>query len=229
MRNPLVVRRQELRNAIQDERPAAPDVFSLEADAIFGQRLGRRQAARDLPESFRRIFPRIVDASSIYETLVDDDPVPDQGSRAAAETWARAERELSAKIKADALPRERVRPAVGIHMLQDLREDLAAIKAEQLYPGKVGAWIESTALNDLSLMPYLARVRAVTYARFQREHNWEQNDLIDVHFLCCAAGYEDVVVAERRTAGDLRTATAIPPGAHIASTLEEAANSLERS
>lgn len=229
MRNPLVVRREELRNAVQEERPAASNVFSLEADAIFSRRLGKRQAARDLPESFRRIFPRIVDASSIYETLVDDDPLPDQGGRAAAEGWAKAERELSAKIKADGLPRERVRPAVGIHILHDLAEDLAAIKAEQLYPGRVGAWIESTALHDLSLMPYLARVCAVTYARFQREHNWEHNDLIDVHFLCCAAGYADVVVAERRTAGDIRTATAIPEGAHIASTLEDAVNFLESS
>lgn len=227
MRNPLVVRREELRAAVADEPPLANGVFSLDPDVIFSRGKSGRPASRDLPELFRRVYPRIVDASSIYEVLVEDDPVDHQDGYAAAESWARAEGELSQKIKGDSLPRERVRTIVGAHVLADLAEDLAAIKAEHLYPGKVGAWLEERGLDDLLRMPYLARVAAVTFARFQRQHRWERNDLFDVHFLCCAAGYSDVVVAERRTAGDLRTAKSIPPGAHIASTLTDAVDLLD--
>jgi hypothetical protein len=51
---------------------------------------------------------------------------------------------------------------------------------------------------------------------------WEANDLVDIMFLCCAAGYADVVVGERRTIGYLRQARHPPPHARTATILREA-------
>ena len=53
-------------------------------------------------------------------------------------------------------------------------------------------------------MPYIGRVEELVYHRLRNAAaGWERNDLNDVHFLCCAAGYADVVVCEKETADHL--------------------------
>jgi hypothetical protein len=49
---------------------------------------------------------------------------------------------------------------------------------------------------------------------------------MDIMFLCCAAGYADVVVGERQTIGYLRQARIVPDGAALARSLPEAAGEL---
>jgi hypothetical protein len=81
-----------------------------------------------------------------------------------------------------------------------------------------------TAPDDpMAAMPFLAQMRQFIFYRLRnRTQTWEPNDLIDVLFLSCAAGYADVVVGERRTIGYLRQARDVPPKAHLATSLAEA-------
>ena len=51
---------------------------------------------------------------------------------------------------------------------------------------------------------------------------WTSNDFNGLHFLACAAGYADLVVGERRTVSDLRTARNAVPGARLATNLDDA-------
>jgi hypothetical protein len=70
--------------------------------------------------------------------------------------------------------------------------------------------------------------RAVISARLRSgAASWKGNDLLDLNFLCCAAGYVNVVVGERRTIGDMRTARAVPEGAALACSLSEAVRVLD--
>ncbi len=58
-------------------------------------------------------------------------------------------------------------------------------------------------------MPFLAQMNQLLFARLRNaEQRWEANDLIDIMFLSCAAGYADVLVGERATIGYLRQARA---------------------
>ena len=111
----------------------------------------------------------------------------------------------------------------GAAVLTDLASEIAPLASKQT----VEEWIQR-GNNELDAMPYLGRYKAVVFARLRNPTGtWTANDLIDVQFLCCAAGYVDVVVGEKRTIGDLRTARGVPDGARLATTLAEAVALIE--
>jgi hypothetical protein len=85
-------------------------------------------------------------------------------------------------------------------------------------------WTHAAGLNALPDMPYLGRVVEVITERLRNADDaWEGNDLNDVHFLTCTAGYADVVVGERKTSEYLRRAEGlVPKGAFVCRTLPEA-------
>jgi hypothetical protein len=52
----------------------------------------------------------------------------------------------------------------------------------------------------MAAMPYLGRLEQVIFHRLRNaDDRWEANDLNDLNFLACAAGYADVVVGEKKT------------------------------
>jgi len=65
-------------------------------------------------------------------------------------------------------------------------------------------------------------MRQMLFARLRNEGPWKANDLIDIMFLCCGAGYADVVVGERRAIASLRQGRLPPPRARLAVNLSEA-------
>lgn len=66
-------------------------------------------------------------------------------------------------------------------------------------------------------MPAIARVQQITYRRLSNpQYPWRVNDLSDMHYLACAAGYADYPLAEKATSHDLRGAERwVPTGARI--------------
>ena len=71
--------------------------------------------------------------------------------------------------------------------------------------------------------------RAWLFARVRNtQQGWESNDLIDGMYLCCAAGYADLVVGERNAIGYLRQGRDCPLGAELTASLSEAVTVLER-
>ena len=79
----------------------------------------------------------------------------------------------------------------------------------------------------VSRMPFLGQMNQLLFARLRNAaQRWESNDLIDVMFLSCAAGYADVLVGERTTIGYLRQARAPRARAILATSLREAVDAL---
>lgn len=66
-------------------------------------------------------------------------------------------------------------------------------------------------------MPAIGRIQEITAQRLSNpQYPWRPNDLSDMHFLSCAAGYADFVLAEAATTHDLRRAEPrVPAGARI--------------
>jgi len=77
-------------------------------------------------------------------------------------------------------------------------------------------------------MPFIGRLREVLFHRLRNpEDHWEPNDLVDVQFLSCAAGYASVVVGERKASHYLQLAgQGFGDGAQIVSTLPDAVDAL---
>lgn len=108
-------------------------------------------------------------------------------------------------------------------LIEDLIDDLLhAARAQNTTPERVIACLAG-AEDPIARMPFLGQMRQLLFARLRNHtQRWEANDLIDILFLSCAAGYADVVVGERQTIAYLRQARMPPPRAQLVTTLEEA-------
>lgn len=222
MRNPIAIRTDELRSALAGDPRPATEVFTLSADGPFAEALRRPDFSR-LPEPMAAAFARIVNVSSIYGAMLQRDAIPDEGGEAAATGWAKSFADVAQRLADDNVSRETARKVSNANVLLDLHPELLGLRSMT----ELEQWIPR-AYDDISALPYLARYRAVLYARLRNAGGpWTSNDLTDLNFLCAAAGYADVVLGERRTIGDLRTATGIPLGARLATSLTEAVELLQ--
>ena len=115
--------------------------------------------------------------------------------------------------------------------LVDMMDDIVRVaRAAKVSPEAVFDRLADDDDDDpVSRMPFLGQMRQMLFARMRNSHQrWEANDLVDIIFLCCAAGYADLVVGERRTIGYLRQARQPPPRAQLATSLREVLELLER-
>jgi hypothetical protein len=215
--NPVHVRAQELAAALAGAAPIAAGVTSLGADVLFTRRLSLVDGS-DLPGLLSAAMPRVVNILSVYEALVSPAAVPDEGGREAAARWAGRFADLASHLHDAGTAREGYRRAAHGAVLTDLAPELVGMAPASA----LQAWLKRSE-TDVAAMPYLSRYRAVIFARLRNGNaQWAGNDFNDLNYLCCAAGYADVVVGEKRTIGDLRTARDVPSGAALATTLSEA-------
>jgi hypothetical protein len=217
VRNPVEVRREELENALAGQQPVASPIACLGSDVLFTQRLDEVDVS-DLPALMAAAVPRVVNVMSLYEALLDTEALDNVAGSEAASRWAQKFAEIGERLRQDGASRELVQRVAHANVLLDLHPEIASLTTTSGFD----AWLPR-AEDDFSRMPYLSRYRAVIFARLRNSAaSWTGNDLTDLNFLCCAAGYADVVVGERRTIGDLRTARGVPQGAALACSLSEA-------
>lgn len=83
--------------------------------------------------------------------------------------------------------------------------------------------------REILRMPYTGRLLELTYERFRNpEDKWKPSDLIDMQFLCLAAGYADIVVGERKMSELIgRANSRLPAAAFVCRTLSAAVQQLE--
>jgi hypothetical protein len=217
MRNPLWVRRDELATACAGRAARASNVFTLAADELFVRRL-RVPNTRRMPPIAAELTKHLINVSALYDTLVDSAQIPDEGGRAAAESWGHSHAEVAHRLRAENASAALVRKVAHGRLLVDLVDEV-----RELWPDleRFDEWLRRSR-TDVGSMPYLARMRAVLYARLRKGSPWTANDFTDVHYLSCAAGYADLVVGERRTIADLRRAREVTAGARLATHLSEA-------
>lgn len=222
MRNPVWVRRDELATACAGGAGGASNVFTLAADELFARRL-RIPNTQGMPPIAAELTAHLINVSALYDTLVDAARIPDEGGRAAAESWGEGHADVARQLRAEQAPAAMVRKVAHGRLLGDLVDEV-----RELWPGldRFDDWLPRSR-TDVGSMPYLGRLRAVLYARLRNGSPWLASDFTDMHYLSCAAGYADLVVGERRTIADLRGARGVTVGARVAAHLSEAVAILE--
>jgi hypothetical protein len=228
MRNPLEVRRHELAAGISGQEPRCPAVFTLEPDVLFVDS-AKVASPDDFPALWKELHGRMTSVTAtIAVMLEDDEDAADDPGPAARERWLMAYRALARHVHEEKLSREKTRSIAHDALLSDL--SVEAVTASQMAGAEAdhATWVKERAKEDFERAPHIATLQEMLYHRLRNsEDNWEANDLIDMHFLSCAAGYADLVVAERKFSDYLsRAGRRYPNNADVAATLPEAIEAL---
>ena len=215
LRDPINVRRQELRRSIAGEDPARADaVITLEPGAISSMEHDVSMDFDGAPPGFNELQERQTIAMASVAALLDDH-THEEGARGreVAAAWAKSFGELAIYMRDAGTPVEHVRLNTHARMLADLRKEIAqAAVAAGLSPQQNAAWIESSD-TAFESMPYLRTLREVLYYRLRNaDDRWTGNDLADSQYLCCAAAYADFVAAERKFGDYLQRAARVYNG-----------------
>ncbi len=230
MRHPLDVRRAELHACLSDGPVVTEDVFAPGADSAFAFTAPKTRAM-DLPDWLAEIAPHIPKILGLYETLVEPTPINENAAVAEqlAGTWASAFAELAARLASSEASRDQAWRAVHANLLLDHLADVSSVASELAITTEEAITRLCATDDPLGRAPFLSRMRAWLFARVRNpQQGWESNDLIDGMYLCCAAGYADLVVGERNAIGYLRQGRDCPPGAELTNSLSEAVTVLER-
>lgn len=234
MRDPIDVGIRELALSLDGHPPVAEKVFTLDTGAIVPQDADAvaKQAtdaeARGLPPDVAWLSPRLGAATGLYDAMVDPEQIDQTAGRAAADAWARPHEDLAVELGRIGAAPSATREVAFAWLLNDLKHDLVEVARASGHPMTTATrWIDELAgLTDA--MPYLGRVRELLFHRLRNTNDrWVGNDLIDIPFLCCAAGYADIVVGENKTIGYLRQAKRTTANAALTTTIAEAVECLE--
>ncbi len=225
MLNPIVVRGLELKAALAGQDARVPDVFGLEPYSLFIDGPEPPTGGADLPPPWPQVNRHVVCALSIYTTLVEPERLNSAEGDEMAGRWAAKHQNLALGMRERRTAREHVPDVAWAMLLSDLQLEIAqaAMRARVSVEDAV-AWLEHDARADLAEMPYLGRQYEVIRQRLSNaDDRWEANDLTDLNFLACAAGYADVVVGEKKMTEYLRRPEPrVTLGASIHRTLSDA-------
>jgi hypothetical protein len=229
MRSPLKVRREELACAVVGFRSDSRElqqrpVFTLDPDALFSS---SDYVEKDSPAA--DLHARLTWAPAFAETLIEDEREDDENARAKADRWATLHAEIGVRMAAaSASPAEKWGTA-RMAVLSDLTDELASAAAmAELDSREWEEWLAGSE-SSFDAMPAIGRVQAVTHQRLcNSQYPWHRRDLSDMHFLSCAAGYADFLLAENATSHDLRLAERrVTSGARICASPGELADLVE--
>lgn len=229
MRNPVAVRQTEFELAMRGEPSRAPGVFTLQPEVLFAAPKPSRPAS-DVPPPFDELLPRLTWASAVYAAVLDDEAVDMREAHEAADRWAADFPRLSQYMRDHKTSAEHARINTRARLIADLGNETAVVAQRVgLTPQQYSEWLQGEFRVLLREMPYVGRLHEVLYHRLRNaDDKWERNDLIDMNFLCCAAGYADIVVGEKQTSDYLRRAASMSaPGAVVCRALPEAVEALQ--
>lgn len=229
MRSPIWVRFTEYVASMRGQDPIAAEVFTLEPGVLFANGPTRPTAPPGTPVALEAVFARVVAAAAVYASILDDEPLDVSEAREAAERWAAGFSGLATWMRENRTPERDARTNARARLIADQGPELArAASSAGTSPERFSMWLEHDFPNDLARMPYVGRLAEVLYLRLRNaDEKWEGNDLNDMNYLCCAAGYADVTVGERKTIEYLRRAERrVRPGSLLCRNLAEAAEAL---
>ncbi len=230
MRNPVAVRKAEFLRTLRGESPRTLAVFTLQPEVLFAASKPSEPAI-DLPPPFDDLLPRLTWASALYAAVLDDEAVEVREGHEAAERWAAGFPSLAHYMREHKTSAEHARISTRARLMADLGDETAlAAQRAGLSPEQYSLWLGNELPDRLREMPYVGRLHEVLYHRLRNaDDKWERNDLIDMNFLSCAAGYADIVVGEKQTSEYLRRAESMSaPGAIVCRTLPEGIDALQR-
>lgn len=214
MRNPIPVRSEELRAGLS----GAPmlqkhEVFEPNAQDVLATPLARSTFDDTIPE-LAALSSELVSALALHDALIDPAQIPDEGGRAKAEAWAGDWERVARAIHAEGWSSRRIRGLGHARLLADVAPETLKVAGELGLRSEESVERLMDKSDPVASMPYLSRARGVLTGRMlNNTQRWSGNHLVDINYLCCAAGYADVVVGERQTIGYLRQVEDLPHGA----------------
>jgi hypothetical protein len=238
MLNPLRVRTAELADMLSgrvtetykaDLREA---LFRLDPDVIWGRAANPSPTGdTDLPMDLQDISDRMVWISSLFEVMLAREPTFPTDGHDMAFKWGQSIHELAIHMRSNPDSRKYRRDLTRTRFLSDMQIDLARAASDGgLSVSEFGTWLKDSAERDLTRLPHLARLREIFHLRIiNADDRWEPNDLIDMLYLSCSAGYADMVIAEKKFGNYLlRADPSVPPGAAVFLRLAVAVPEIER-
>lgn len=234
MRHPLKVRRDELLKQMvgymwgSDVADSAPPVFTLEPNQMLESH--GSISASDLPPEVAYLTECLSSISAIFATLVEDESFANAEGRHIATAWADSHANLAQLLSSDKRARAKAREITLGRVISDLHPDIAAaFHAACLSDEDAQDWLLQ-AETSFPKMPSLGYMREAIHVRLMNAgDNWVRNDLVDMVYLSCAAGYADVVVAEKKAGDYLKRAgrTLGRPTEAITTSLAQAVSRLD--
>jgi hypothetical protein len=232
MRNPLHVRADEYRAAMQGAPSAASDVFTRQPGQLFvgGPTRPAMLELRALPgmADLAELMEGATAMSALLSGLLDE-PLDMTEALAAGDRWAATFPPLATHLRESRKSADDARLAVHGKFIADQGPEIAQVAAALAMPrDRFEIWLAGELLGQLPRMPSVGRFAELLYVRLRNaDERWEGNDLNDMNFLSCAAAYADVVVGEKKTSEYLRRTKAhVTPGAIVCRKLGEAVAAL---
>ncbi len=227
MRDPLVVRREELRRALLRSICAEPaqrllEPFTLQANAANG-RFVSAEAPSDFTLEATHVIQSLTYTSSMVSVILDFDPIPATTTQI---DWVTANQTFSNWLDGETMRRsQQKRRSVDALLLSDLSTEIAEeARGSGMRPEQMSSWVRGSMFRDMGDMPIIGMYRAILQDRHLNVGTrWTGNDLTDMIYLSAAAGYADYVVAERHETAMLKQASRrLGRGASVHSSLAAA-------
>lgn len=232
LRDPLQVWRDELRLMFRAEigpsEVMAP-VVTLKPNTLHSASRGvvPPPAPADCPPQAAFQHEALVSALSLIDTMLDSEG----GERGPEVGWTEANQKFGDWLDIHGGDAQQKRKAVDAWLLSDLRNKVAEESfAAGMTPEQLKDWgTGSQPVQKMSSLPALGLFREMLHERhLNRGTTWKPNDVIDMVYLSCAAGYSDFVVCERQMREPLaRGAKRLERSAQVFRSLTEAVSAIE--
>ncbi len=237
MRDPIRVASSEIeamlaRGVNEGILPAPAAVFTVDSRQLYAESTpGYVSNDANLPPQIVSLINALSGVQAVLAVLLENERTQDPDGVEAARKWAAVHQDLANRIASQ----PRVGPAALrrltlVAFVMDLGHGLEdAVRASGLGSADFQTWLDLHADSDIGRLPYIGRRREVTHLRLgNADDSWEPNDLIDMLFLPCAAGYADFVICENHTGAYLRrVARDLPEGATVCTSIRELLAALE--
>lgn len=205
MHDPLQVRRDELytafrRSLTDDGSNRSPSVFTLRPNALHSAQRGVTPipSPPGFPQEAAMAHAAVASALAFIDVMLDAEPM----EFTPPEAWVGANQRFSDWLDDEQRDSAQKRRSIDVFLLSDLQQDIAEeAYAAGLTPEQMSTWNRRRFPADTAEMPSSGLYRELLHDRhLNRGYRWRPNDLTDMIYLSCAAGYANFVICERSTA-----------------------------
>ncbi|MFW5415697.1 hypothetical protein J0910_03600 [Nocardiopsis sp. CNT-189] len=209
MRDPLQVRRDELHNGFcrYTGRPSdvrTNPVFTLDPYTLYSTARHSTPIQKSIPTKTPLDFriAALTEAVSSIDVMLDSERV-----ESGLETgWTPLNQKFSDWLDSENRDSQQKRKTIDAFLLSDLQKEIAeeAWASGATIP-QLKSWALKHAANEIAQLPATGLFREMLHSRhLNKGTKWSPNDLTDMVYLSCAAGYADFVACERHMRDPLK-------------------------
>jgi hypothetical protein len=203
MRDPLQVRRNELFDAFRRRFSAGialrdASVFSLSPNVLHGESLRGGQtysSPAEFPADLAFQHEALSSAMGFIDVMLDSEHIEPGPTT----DWAGSNQRFSDWLDGEKREPQQKRRCIDAFLLSDLQKEIAeeangaGMTSEQL-----SMWLQNEMTETIRGLPATGLFGEMLHDRhLNTGTTWKTNDLTDMVYLSCAAGYADFVVCER--------------------------------